>query len=383
MKQGEIKQILSRNLRNLKGWQTRRKVIVFESDDWGSIRMPDKYTFNKLLEKGVRVDDCPYNRYDSLASEDDLTELFETLLKFRDINNNHPIITANCLIANPDFDKIRSNGFCEYYYEIFTDSLKRYPNHSNSFKLWEAGMKERLFHPQFHGREHLHVKRWMKGLRQNLPETRLAFDHKLFGISTSISSEGRKSYLAAYDIDDLDDEIIIKEIIKDGLMHFRKIFGYASKSFIAPNYYLPQRIEKTLFENGIKYIQGQRIQLSPEFESDKVKKISRYIGHININRQIYTVRNCHFEPSLFPKKNSVGECLAQIGTAFRWNKPAIISSHRVNFIGTLDESNRKNNLTKFKELLYAIQSKWPDAEFMTSDELGDTITNSLILNNEQ
>ena len=33
---------LKNNLVNYNGWQTNRKIIVFESDDWGAIRTPSK-----------------------------------------------------------------------------------------------------------------------------------------------------------------------------------------------------------------------------------------------------------------------------------------------------------------------------------------------------
>lgn len=29
-----------KNFSNLPGWRTNRKIVVIESDDWGSIRMP-------------------------------------------------------------------------------------------------------------------------------------------------------------------------------------------------------------------------------------------------------------------------------------------------------------------------------------------------------
>jgi hypothetical protein len=70
-------------LQDIKIKQTR-KIIVIESDDWGSIRMPSKEVYRSLLKKGLRVDQCPYNRYDSLASEDDLTGLFNVLMKYKD-----------------------------------------------------------------------------------------------------------------------------------------------------------------------------------------------------------------------------------------------------------------------------------------------------------
>jgi hypothetical protein len=62
--------------------------------------------------------------------------------------------------------------------------------------------------------------------------------------------------------------------------------------------------------------------------------------------------------------------MKQIETAFFWNKPAIISSHRVNFCGHIDPKNREIGLSALKELLQKIVKKWPDVEFMSSVELG-------------
>jgi hypothetical protein len=72
-----FKKSIINNFINVFGWKTKRKIVVIESDDWGSIHMPSKDVFNSLLKAGIRVDKNPYNRYDSLASENDLTNLFE------------------------------------------------------------------------------------------------------------------------------------------------------------------------------------------------------------------------------------------------------------------------------------------------------------------
>jgi hypothetical protein len=370
-----LRQKLSRILTNLPGWRTHRKIVVIDSDDWGSIRMPDKAAYDILLAKGIRVDKCPYNRYDCLASEKDFTALFEVLGRFRDINGNTPVITANCVLANPDFEKIRDSGFREYHYELFTETLKRYPDHSSSFQLWEEGINNNFFHPQFHGREHLNVKRWMKALKQNLPETRLAFDMKLFGISTNITSEHRKSYLAAFDNDESDDEVLFKEIIDDGLTLFKEIFNYKPKSFIAPNYIWSPRIENYLSNHNVKYIKGIQVQFLPALNLAKSKKIRHFTGQSNSNGQIYLVRNCFFEPSLEHNKDSVDECLAQIRDSFSWKKPAIISTHRLNFIGSIDPLNRDRNLLLLNDLFLKIQKKWPDVEYKTIVQLGDLISN--------
>ena len=57
------------------------------------------------------------------------------------------------------------------------------------------------------------------------------------------------------------------------------------------------------------------------------------------------VRNCVFEPSLSTSDfDDVGSCLKQISNSFLFRKPAIITTHRINFIGVIDEDNRDRNI---------------------------------------
>ncbi len=114
--------------------------------------MPSKKVYEKCIKAGYRVDLNPYERYDSLESHDDLELLFELLVSFKDFRGNHPVITANCVVANPDFNKIKSNNYGKYAFEHVTDTFKRYPKHEKGFELWKQGLSEHIFSPQFHAR---------------------------------------------------------------------------------------------------------------------------------------------------------------------------------------------------------------------------------------
>jgi hypothetical protein len=70
----------------------------------------------------------------------------------------------------------------------------------------------------------------------------------------------------------------------------------------------------------------------------------------------------------------VGQCLSNIAIAFRMRKPAIISSHRINYVGFIDEENRDKNLRHLKQVLSEGLKRWPDIEFLTSQELGTAIS---------
>jgi hypothetical protein len=366
-----FKQKISRNLINVLGSRTNRKIVVIESDDWGSIRIPSKATYQLFVDKGYGVENSAYNRYDALESEVDLLQLYDVLNCFKDINNNPAVITANCIVANPDFDKISQGGFKEYHYELVTDTIKKYPAHENVYKLWQQGLQGKLFVPQCHGREHLHVNRWMKRLYEKDKDVLFCFNER-----TTFSGSGVTDYsfMEALDFDNYNELDGLYKIIGEGLQLFKKLFGYTSKSFIAPCYTWHPSMEKVMKDNGVKYIQGNIVQLQPPLMNNKYQTNYHYMGQRSHNGLLYLIRNCIFEPTLHPSLDSVSRCLQQVDIAFKWKKPAIITSHRLNYIGYLNENNRIKNLHSLRQLIAAIQKKWPDVEFMSTDKLGDLLT---------
>lgn len=368
-----VKKDITRNLLNIPGWRTNRKIVVIESDDWGSIRMPSKNVYEKLLNAGIRVDKCPYCSFDSLESGEDLSFLFEVLNSVKDKYSNPAIITANSLVANPDFEKIKASDFTEYHFKRITDSFSEVKGSENVLTLYKQGQDDGFFKIQSHGREHLNVSRWMKFLKEDYKETRFAFENGVYGISTTITNEKRESFLPAFDFETTEEELQVNDIAKDGLRIFKEIFGYSSKSFIAPNYTWGESLEKTIQTEGVNFIQGGQTHRYTKAKGQKSNKRIRYTGRNNQEGQIDLARNAFFEPSENMDKDWINSCLANINLAFAWKHPAIISSHRMNFMGGINKNNRDLNLKKLRELLIQIKNKWPNVEFMSSDQLGELI----------
>ena len=365
-----IKKDFARHIINWRGWSTNRKIIVIESDDWGSIRMPSKEIYQKCLKAGYNVDQNAYERYDSLASEKDLELLFELLNSFKDQKDNSPVITANVLVTNPDFKKIEEADFQEYHYELVTETLKRYPDHGNCFKLWLEGKDRGLFYPQSHGREHLNVSQYMAGLKYGEEDLHFCFSNGIMG------SVSKKKYVEALHYFDSDDKQQKLSIVIEGLNLFERLFGYRSESFIPNNYLWSPDFDEAVSKEGVLFYQGNRRM--KEIQLDGSKKYHTYfLGEKNDFGQRYLIRNAVFEPSLHKLNISdpVARCLADILAAFRMKKPAIICSHRLNYVGYIDESNRDRNLRLFGELFQKIIRKWPEVEFMSSAEIGHLIIN--------
>lgn len=360
---------------SLTGWHTNRKIVVIESDDWGSIRMPSKEVYSKCLKDGYPVDKRPYERYDSLENSSDIIALFETLAKIKDCNGNVAVITANYVLANPDFEKIKINKFDNYYYENLESSYDKY-GYYNVVSLIKDGNDSNLFHPQFHGREHFNTHAWLNQLQLKEKDNLFAFNNNMVGITPKINSNLGNQLMVALNYNnekELDEK---NDILIDGLKLFEKLFGYKSKSFIAPCYTWSPFFHESLKQSGVDYIQGSMVQFigNSNFQN-KTSKIYHYTGQVNKQDQLYMIRNVQFEPTL-NRYNAVDRALNQIQRAFLLKKPAIITSHRLNYIGSLDLKNRDSNLKTLKIMLSQIIQKWPDVEFMTSDKLGDEILKS-------
>ena len=373
-----LKSKLTANMSNIPGWRTNRHIVVIESDDWGSIRMSSLDAFQRMLKAGMREDRDHFNTNDALESNKDLEELFNVLVQHKDSTGRHPVMTGVNIVANPVFEKIKEAGYKEYFYEPFTETCHRYPQHDRVYELWKKGIEERLFIPVFHGREHLNVQRWLRALQSGNQSTLLAFENGVTGIYNGINGEDIPDFQAAFDLDSLDDLSYMKEVLTTGLDLFENLYGYRAKYFVPTNGPFNNTLEKDLLNAGVKYINTGKKQREP-IGNGQYKTHTRFLGNKNQFGQIYLTRNCFFEPSAsgfsVPKdRNWVETCMSEIENAFRWHKPATISSHRVNYIGWLHPENRENSLRQLQELLSQILTRWPDVEFMTSVELGDAIS---------
>jgi len=359
---------IRKNLSNFLGWRTNRKIVVIESDDWGSIRTHSKAAYYKMISKGLALDRSNFTRYDALESNRDLENLFEVLSKYKDVTGHHPVFTPMCVLANPDFERIEASNFSEYYFETFFETCTKYPTHDRVGELWQTGISERLFVPQLHGREHLNVAKWMRSLKSGNEGLRLAFEHESFGASW-FKGQRLPEYLAAFDPETPEDILPYEKIVQDAGKMFQEICGYQPRHFIASNSPEPRSLEKTLKEIGVEFLTRYKIQRYP-LGNKKYTKQFNWLGKHNKLGQLYLTRNAGFEPSDNTNNDWVNTCLSDIDNAFRWKKPAIISSHRVNYISYIDHENATKGLRQLDVLLSSIIDKWPEVEFMTSVELG-------------
>lgn len=373
-----MKQSLILNAKNLIGWRSDRKIVVISVDDYGNVRLDSDTARKKLDSAGIGVV-SPFESFDTLDTLEtrrDLESLYEVLTSVEDQNGRHAVFTPFAVPCNIDFEKMAETGFQEYHSELLPEtysklSISQPDAYKGAWSLWKEGMERELMIPQFHGREHLNLKLFSEKLSRKEHALMTALENRSFvriptGEYTTISAA------AAFDFWEFDETGAFQEIIEEGLNAFEKVFGFRAVHFNPPGGREHPVIHTVLKENGVKYIDTPLLKREHQGRG-KYKTVFNYTGKQNRLGQTLLVRNVVFEPTHERRNDWVDYAMRQIKAAFRWNRPAIISSHRVNFCGHIDEENRKKGLGALEELLARIVGRWPEVEFMAANELGALI----------
>lgn len=349
--------------------------MVMESDDWGSIRNPVLEDHMEASEELRRKSLDPFYRYDGLEGDEDIRMLMECLGAFKDQKGRPPVLTMNFAVANPDFEGIRQSNFASYALEPFEKTYQRAARHKQTLALLKMGMELGLFFPQFHCREHVNVHRWMKDLKNEGKDgnkLRIAFSMGMIATEDCTSPSNRYGYMDSFNYDTPSQRQDLAPIVAEGMQLFRDIFGYSSQSFIASCYIWDDFVEGLLLQEGVHYIQGGKAQWIPGAAEGtlQLNRRSHYIGEKNKEGQIYLVRNAIFEPTWNEEVDWVERCLKDMEFAFSRQKPATISTHRLNYIGTFSRENREKNVERLGTLLRSALKRWPELEFISTAELG-------------
>lgn len=353
-------------LSQLRAYKTKRQLIVIESDDWGSERIPNSEVRQSLISSGVDMLSNPHSKYDTLERLEDL-EVLESLLQ--DLYDNYQKkvkITANFITSNPDFQKIKDTDFANYYYEPFTRTYLNRDGHDMVINKIHDLSRNSFLKPQFHGREHINVSFWLQELRRRNRDYLSAFELNCYAIDAS-SSRNSKNLLAALDFENNEQLEFVQNSISEGHLIFKNTFGFPSETFIAPRYVWSEDLNSVFISEGLKGIQSSLCQQVTS--SSDCKKYFHFTGEKNKDFDLkYSVRNVFFEPA-YSDLDWVNSALQKVEWAFRFKTPAIISMHRINFVGGLDKTQRDHNLIKFKVFLEEVIRRYPNVEFLSSDEL--------------
>ncbi len=351
-----MKQALLNNLKNTWGWRTDRKIVVFSVDDYGNVRLDSKAARDKLDKAGLKVL-SRFDAFDTLETREDLEMLFEVLASVKDSNGHHAVFTPFAVPCNIDFERMAEEGYKEYQYELLPETYvklaARDPNaYDGAWKLWQEGIDKGFLAPQFHGREHLNLKVFEEKLTARDHEVMACLENRSY---TGISDSGYPTigYTAAFEFWEFSENERFGEIIRTGLDAFEEVFGFRSVHFTPPGGREHQSIHPSLLGNGIRYIDTPLIKQEHQGRGKYSKSVD-WTGRKNRAGMTLVVRNVVFEPTHDRGCDWVDFAMKQVEAAFRWHRPANISSHRVNYCGHVDPVNREQGLEALGRLLSEI-----------------------------
>ena len=215
----------------------------------------------------------------------------------------------------------------------------------------------------------------MRDLKNGKADSIQAFRHKMIGVGKSFSPDNPFGYMDSFNTDSSTSGEL-SDILKTGSLMFKQMFGYESKSFVASCFVWSKGLERSMSTVGIRAIQSGPWQLVPRSNQNTLgfQRRIHYTGQKNHCGQIYTVRNCSFEPAYKQNPREAAlECIDKVRKAFKAHKPAVIDTHRFNYIGSIKKDNAKNNLEALRYVLGTLSCEFKDLEFISTAQLVDII----------
>ena len=369
-----MKQNLLNHLKNIGGWSTKRKLVVFSVDDYGNLRIRNRKSLDNLRNEGLDVSGR-FDSLDNLENTKDLNLLFKVLQSVRDKKGRPAVFTPYALPCNIDFEAISANGFSKYVYEnlpITYDKLAQEDSdYVRTWDLWREGIETGLLAPQFHGREHLNLSIFNDLLVRRDKELIACLRNGSY-VSVPAHSNYKTGWTAAFSYKDLEEIDSFPSIIQSGIQTFSEVYGYSPTVFTPPAQHFPPRLDNHLVRWGFKAV-DRAYRQNRNFDG-QFKNVTHKQG-LQSDGLVQIVRNVVFEPTDPRGFNWVDYSFKQVEAAFRLGKPANISSHRVNFAGGIDPKNRQIGLSALEALLRKIITKWPEVEFLSVEQLVTEIKN--------
>lgn len=318
-------------------------VVIIESDDWG----PGPSSHAKSLN-----------------------ELAKVLENHRDSVNRPAVLTANIVLSVPDAAVIRENDFQKYARVPLDESSP------DIMAVLKKYISQGLIVPQLHGLEHFNPDILLYLVRNGNEAIRNIFKKDGWTSWEALEPSLQRHYLVRNIFSPENITTKHSEIVNEATVLFEKLFHHDSLSTAAPGYFWTDETEEAFHLNGIRYIQTEGYRYIGGHKKEQMcqdPEIIRF-GTKNTHNQTYLVRNVMYEPC---NDKTVDDCWKQTIRSFRQALPAIICTHRCNYI---DDKLSYKSLKGLDELLTKVDRHYPSRRYLSSPELGEWLESGTIYN---
>lgn len=338
------------------------KAVVLESDDWGLCAWaPDLQAFRVLSD--LPVFRSPVGRRyggSTLERASDVKRIAGLLAELRGGDGFPPILQANTVMAAPDYARLDPPAFaCD---EMPIIGLPLTPSRWARPGLWGeivAAREAGVWWPELHGLHHLPERAWLGALRSGALDARRAFEQQS-PVCDAVVGSGE------YDASE-PREVRVRNLGR-AVQRFQQLMGRPPESLCPPDYRADAFIEAEAGRLGIHALQG-----GPERPGGGWPRLRHYLERYRFpdvrGASFHLPPRIAFEPAVEDSAAAlVGLEGALRGVRAAWarSQPAIISTHRANYV-QLDEARGEACVQKLREFLTALAGD--GAMFLTDTEV--------------
>lgn len=340
----------------------RLKAVVLESDDWGLCAWaPDREAWTALADTPAFRSRAG-RRYggSTLESTADVKALADLLLDHRGGDGLPPVWQANTVMANPDYPRLSAASRDPSSLPLV--ELPGMPGRWTRPGLWDEVRRATdagVWWVELHGLHHLPESAWLAALRRGDGDARRALEQES-PVCAAVEASGE------YDPSEPSDHR--RRDLERAVARFRTLTGRVPRSFCPPDYRWDESLEAEAERLGVTTFQGKAEQAGSPFPQLRRLLIGLRWPHVR-GARFYMPPRTAFEPC----GPGEGRTSAAIETALRcargaWKRarPAVLSSHRLNYVH-LDPEWSKRGRDALHELLAALCRE--GATFLTDAEV--------------
>jgi hypothetical protein len=265
------------------------------------------------------------------------------------------------VLSAPDTVAMAQNGLSEYRRITLDD-----PRCRRLLEQMQAGARDGVFALQLHGMEHywpsalLHAARQDESLRTWLTGEEFPPYEALPSALQSRWIDGSRlpsQPLAA-------DEILAAAAEETAT--WRLIFGQPPKVVVPPTFVWTREVESAWIATGVEVIitPGRRYTHRDGAGQPASEENPIHNGQSAGEKARYLVRDIYFEPE---RGHTPAQALEAASQRFLLGRPALLETHRSNFIG--NEAECQQSLERLDELLCTALQRWPALAFLSPEAL--------------
>lgn len=355
--------------RTLVDWQAVRGV-AFESDDWGLCGfVPAASAWDGLALDSLRTGRVPDVYWNStLEDSGAVADLATLLAQYQGRDGLPALLQPNYIVSSRHFE-ITATGS----ENIAGDSWRQYdlpalPPFYQRPGLWLAvaeAVRQGVWWPELHGAFHYDPRHRELAVARNRA-ARVAATRGILPFPGS---------MRAWELGPWRSRADLERELSHSCDVFATLFGRRPGSVMAPDYTWDNRCEELWQEQGLAVIQGKRQQRHPRYRRGTWlhrlrKTVARAWSRLVHPRLTYLERNCEFEPLQAGDTRQVtSDCLEQIRRAWGQGEPAIVETHRINFVHTDPALSTRGRQALAGLLAELAGGKSDAAMFLTDQEM--------------